>query len=141
MKRLILLCLTLVLSLNAFSQNVTEIKDTSHIVLSTEIARKVAVDLVEGDRAKEEVKILKSENLTLKQIVALQDTLGIIKENEIADLYKLLELNSVQTKGYLEETDRLNKELGKQCKLKTMFEVTTGVATLGLIISLILGGR
>jgi len=127
--------------LNAFSQNVTEIKDTSHIILSTEIARKVAVDLVEGDKAKEEVKILKSENLTLKQIVALQDTLGIIKENEIADLYKLLELNSVQTKGYLEETDRLNKELGKQCKLKTMFEVTTGVATLGLIISLILGGR
>ena len=127
--------------MNAFSQNVTEIKDTSHIILSTEIARKVAVDLVEGDKAKEEVKILKSENLTLKQIVALQDTLGIIKENEIADLYKLLELNSVQTKGYLEETDRLNKELGKQCKLKTMFEVTTGVATLGLIISLILGGR
>lgn len=136
-KRLLLLSLILTLSWNSFSQTVTPIKDTSKITLSTETARRIAVDLLEGDKAKEEVKILSQEIDTLKAVVTLQDSLVILKENEIKSLNKVIELQSVGDKERLQEITRLNKELNKQLALKTVFEVTTGITAIALIVSLI----
>ena len=141
LKRLVLLSLTVILSWNSFSQTVTENRDTTGIVLSTNIARRVAVDLLEGDRAKEEVQLLNQEVDTLKQIVALQDSLGILKDNKIAALNKVLELQSVEDKENLRKLESLNKELRKQTALKTVFEVTTGISVIALIVSLIFGGK
>ncbi len=131
----------LILSWNAFSQNVTEIKDTSHIVLTTDVARKVAVDLVMGDQAREELALTNAKVLELTNIIALQDSLGIMRENEISHLRKVVELQTLQTQQNLEDTEKLHKDLRKQSNLKTLFEVTTGVSTIALVISLIFGGR
>lgn len=136
-KRLLLLSLILTLSWNSFSQTVTPIRDTSKITLSTETARRIAVDLLEGDKAKEEVKVLSQEIDTLKAVVALQDSLVILKENEIKSLNNVIELQSVGDKERLQEITRLNKELSKQLALKTVFEVTTGITAIALIVSLI----
>ena len=141
LKRLVLLSLTVILSWNSFSQTVTESKDTTGIVLSTNIARRVAVDLLEGDRAKEEVQLLHQEVDTLKQIVILQDSLGVLKDNKIATLNKVLELQSVEDRENLRKLENLNKELYKQTALKTVFEVTTGISVIALIVSLIFGGK
>lgn len=136
-KKLLLSSLILILSWNSFSQTVTPIRDTSRIVLSTETARRVAVDLLEGDKAREEVQILSQEIDTLKAVVALQDSLVILRENEIKDLNKIVELQTIGDKEKLQRIDNLNRELKKQATLKTVFETTTGVATIALIISLI----
>jgi hypothetical protein len=136
-KKLLLSSLILILSWNSFSQTVTPIRDTSRIVLSTETARRVAVDLLEGDKAREEVQILSKEIDTLKAVVALQDSLVILRENEIKDLNKIVELQTIGDKEKLQRIDNLNRELKKQATLKTVFETTTGVATIALIISLI----
>lgn len=136
-KKLLLSSLILILSWNSFSQTVTPIRDTSRIVLSTETARRVAIDLLEGDKAREEVQILSKEIDTLKAVVALQDSLVILRENEIKDLNKIVELQTIGDKEKLQRIDNLNKELKKQVTLKTVFETTTGVATVALIISLI----
>lgn len=136
-KKLLLSSLILILSWNSFSQTVTPIRDTSRIVLSTETARRVAIDLLEGDKAREEVQILSKEIDTLKAVVALQDSLVILRENEIKDLNKIVELQTIGDKEKLQRIDNLNRELKKQATLKTVFETTTGVATIALIISLI----
>lgn len=136
-KKLLLSSLILILSWNSFSQTVTPIRDTSRIVLSTETARRVAVDLLEGDKAREEVQILSKEIDTLKAVVALQDSLVILRENEIKDLNKIVELQTIGDKEKLQRIDNLNRELKKQATLKTVFETTTGVATIALITSLI----
>lgn len=136
-KKLLLSSLILILSWNSFSQTVTPIRDTSRIVLSTETARRVAIDLLEGDKAREEVQILSQEIDTLKAVVALQDSLVILRENEIKDLNKIVELQTIGDKEKLQRIDNLNRELKKQVTLKTVFETTTGVATVALIISLI----
>lgn len=136
-KKLLLSSLILILSWNSFSQTVTPIRDTSGIVLSTETARRVAIDLLEGDKAREEVQILSKEIDTLKAVVALQDSLVILRENEIKDLNKIVELQTIGDKEKLQRIDNLNRELKKQVTLKTVFETTTGVAVVALIVSLI----
>jgi len=140
-KKLLLSILILTLSWNSFSQNVTELRDTSKIVLTTEVARAVAVDLVEGDQAREEVRILGSEILELKSIITLQDSLGIMRENQISNLEKVIQLQQIQTQQSREDYERLNKDLRKQSNLKVLFEATTGVAVVGLIVAIVLGKK
>lgn len=140
-KKLLLSILILTLSWNSFSQNVTELRDTSKIVLTTEVARAVAVDLVEGDQAREEVRILGSEILELKSIITLQDSLGIMRENQISNLEKVIQLQQIQTQQSREDYERLNKDLRKQSNLKVLFEATTGAAVVGLIVAIVLGKK
>lgn len=140
-KKLLLLSLTLILSWNAFSQTVTEIKDTTHIVLTTEVARQVAVDLVEGDQAKAELKLTNSKVAELKNLVALQDSLGIMRDSEVSYLRKALELQTIQIQQNQEDYNRLNREIKKQSALKTVFATTTGIAATALIVLLIVGGK
>ena len=140
-KKLLLLILTLTLSWNVFSQNVTEIKDTTHIVLTTEVARKVAVDLVEGDQAKAELELATYEIQELKSIVTLQDSLSTMKDNEVSYLRKALELQSMQLQQNMDDYNRLNKEIKKQSALKTVFATTTGIAATALIVLLLVGGK
>lgn len=136
-KRLLLLSLTLILSWNAFSQNVTEIKDTTHIVLTTEVARQVAVDLVEGDQAKAELKLTNDKVAELENLITLQDSLSVMKENEVSYLRQMIELQQLQSQQHQQDYERLNKEIKRQSAVKTVFAVTTGASTAALIAVLI----
>lgn len=137
MKRWLTLLLTLTLSWNGFSQTVTESRDTTHIVLSTEVARKVALDLVEGDKAKQEVLVLSDKVEVLEDLVTTQDTMIQVKDREISDIQKLREMEGVILSQQSQEVDRLNRELQKQLRYKSTFQVTTGVAAIALIVSLL----
>ena len=137
MKRWLTLLLTLTLSWNGFSQTVTESRDTTHIVLSTEVARKVALDLVEGDKAKQEVLVLSDKVEVLEDLVTTQDTMIQVKDREISDIQKLREMEGVILSQQSQEVDRLNRELQKQLRYKSTFQVATGVAAIALIVSLL----
>lgn len=139
MKKLLLLSLTLILSWNSFSQIVTPIRDTTRVTLSTEVARKVAVDLVEGDKAKKELELRLQEIDTLKTINFLQDSLILLKANEIKSLNKIVDIKTVEDQEKQQRIEELNKDLRKQITLKSTFATTTGVTVVALIVSLLIG--
>ena len=139
MKKLLLLSLTLILSWNSFSQIVTPIRDTTRVTLSTEVARKVAVDLVEGDKAKKELELRLREIDTLKTINFLQDSLILLKANEIKSLSKIVDIKTVEDQEKQQRIEELNKDLRKQITLKSTFATTTGVTVVALIVSLLIG--
>ena len=139
MKKLLLLSLTLILSWNSFSQIVTPIRDTTRVTLSTEVARKVAVDLVEGDKAKKELELRLQEIDTLKTINFLQDSLILLKANEIKSLSKIVDIKTVEDQEKQQRIEELNKDLRKQVTLKSVFATTTGVTVVALIVSLLMG--
>lgn len=139
MKKLLLLSLTLILSWNSFSQIVTPIRDTTRVTLSTEVARKVAVDLVEGDKAKKELELRLQEIDTLKTINFLQDSLILLKANEIKSLSKIVDIKTVEDQEKQQRIEELNKDLRKQVTLKSTFATTTGVTVVALIVSLLIG--
>ena len=139
MKKLLLLSLTLILSWNSFSQIVTPIRDTTRVTLSTEVARKVAVDLVEGDKAKKELELRLQEIDTLKTINFLQDSLILLKANEIKSLSKIVDIKTVEDQEKQQRIEELNKDLRKQITLKSIFATTTGVTVVALIVSLLIG--
>ncbi len=139
MKKLLLLSLTLILSWNSFSQIVTPIRDTTRVTLSTEVARKVAVDLVEGDKAKKELELRLQEIDTLKTINFLQDSLILLKANEIKSLSKIVDIKTVEDQEKQQRIEELNKDLRKQVTLKSVFATTTGVSVVALIVSLLIG--
>lgn len=139
MKKLLLLSLTLILSWNSFSQIVTPIRDTTKVTLSTEVARKVAVDLVEGDKAKKELELRLREIDTLKTINFLQDSLILLKANEIKSLSKIVDIKTVEDQEKQQRIEELNKDLRKQVTLKSVFATTTGVTVVALIVSLLIG--
>lgn len=140
-KKLLLLSLILTLSWSSFSQNVIPTRDTTKITLSTHTARRIAVDLVEGDKAREEVQILSREIDTLKTVAFLQDSLVLLRENEIKALNRIIEIHAVGDKEKQQRIDQLNKDLRKQAAMKTVFATTTGIATVALVVSLLIGGR
>lgn len=136
------MCLLIaVLSWNSFSQNVTEIKDTCHVVLSTDVARKVAVDLLEGDAAKEQVSILERKTSVLDSTILVQQKQIQIQGNQITAQDKLLEIYKVQAAQNIQEVERLNKDLKRASTRGTVFTITTGVAVVGLVCVLIFGRR
>ena len=139
MKKLLLLSLTLILSWNSFSQIVTPIRDTTKVTLSTEVARKVAVDLVEGDKAKKELELRLREIDTLKTVNFLQDSLILLKANEIKSLSKIVDIKTVEDQEKQQRIEELNKDLRKQVTLKSAFATTTGVTVVALIVSLLIG--
>ena len=139
MKKLLLLSLTLILSWNSFSQIVTPIRDTTRVTISTEVARKVAVDLVEGDKAKKELELRLQEIDTLKTINFLQDSLILLKANEIKSLSKIVDIKTVEDREKQQRIEELNKDLRKQITLKSTFATTTGVTVVALIVSLLIG--
>ena len=138
-KKLLLLSLTLILSWNSFSQIVTPIRDTTRVTLSTEVARKVAVDLVEGDKAKKELELRLREIDTLKTINFLQDSLILLKANEIKSLSKIVDIKTEEDQEKQQRIEELNKDLRKQVTLKSAFATTTGVTVVALIVSLLIG--
>lgn len=127
--------ITLILSLNCFSQTAI---DSTEIVLPTDIVRKVVVDLIEGDAAKEALQlqsticehqdsIIRNDKETIEKLqekVLLQEQVILLHDAELLDDRRTIE--------------SLQKELKRQLTFKSIFTTTTGVSVVALIISLII---
>ena len=127
--------------MNVFSQNVTEVsKDTSKITLSTETARRIAVDLVEGDQAKALVKELEKKVEGYEDYCEVQDSALVFIGKQLAAKEEIIDLQNIQLQQSFEDYDYLEKEVKYQTRWKTVFEATTVVSTLALIVSMLIGG-
>lgn len=76
---------------------------------------------------------------TLKTINFLQDSLILLKANEIKSLNKIVDIKTVEDQEKQQRIEELNKDLRKQITLKSTFATTTGVTVVALIVSLLIG--
>lgn len=121
--------------MTGFSQNATQQIDTSQIVLSTEVARKVAIDLVEGDQAKEQVSILQESLRITEEILSNRDSLVNILEQENASFSQVLleQRNKLQT--YQVDQEKITGNLKKARAYAVGFGISTVlVTTLSIIL-------
>lgn len=119
--------ITLTLSLTAFSQSVT---DTNNIVIPTWVAKQIALDLVSGDSAKEELVVTKTVLELTEKKVEYKDSVisGLTNKNQTYAQQILL--YKEKEKQYAEYTKKLKKE-NKHAKFKNKIAGIFG--TLALI--------
>ena len=101
-------------------------QDTQQIQLTPKVARLVVTDLVEGDRAKEEVSILDQEVLLLKSKIVVLDSI-ILKKDEIITNYEdILGKRQDQLNLSSELSKKLQTDLKKQKAKTKLFQLGTG---------------
>jgi hypothetical protein len=130
MRKLIMLILIGMMSLNSFSQNVI---DSTSIRLQKPIVRLVIKDLITGDSFKNELKLVTTKYILLENKVVLKDSV-INKLN-----FQINNFNSIlSTKGsQLEFTKQLNEKLRleiKKQKFKNKILSGVGLVTIGGVI-------
>lgn len=126
--------LILILSVSGFSQTVT---DTSKVVLSTEIARKVIAELVEKDKLVQENENLKDQVESWKTVDSLSTNQINNLQNQIKDYKDLLKLTDATSEAHRKKVENLEKQLSKSVKTSMVLGTTTAASVLGLIVVLI----
>lgn len=124
MKKLIPLILLVMMSLQGFSQSVI---DTTKIQLKKPIARLVIKDLIVGDGAKEEIKLLSNKLNLLETKIVVKDSVIFQLNERVMNFESILNTQSSQISLSKELNDKLQLDLKKQ-KVKT--KLTTGAGIL-----------
>lgn len=124
MKKLIPLILLVMMSLQGFSQSVI---DTTKIQLKKPIARLVIKDLIVGDGAKEEIKLLSNKLGLLEAKIVVKDSVIFNLNERVTNFESMLNTQSNQIALSKELSDKLQLDLKKQ-KVKT--KLTTGAGIL-----------
>lgn len=134
MKKLMLLMIFLMMSLVSTSQNV--IKDST-ITLEKPIARLVIKDLITGDAAKAEVKLLSEKVNLLENKSILHDSLinNLITQNNNFQL--VIETQSEQLNLSQQLSNKLQTDLKIQKSKTKIFGIGGGVA-LAAVLALLL---
>ncbi len=133
MRKLIMLILLGMMSLNSFSQNVI---DSTSIQLKKPIARLVIKDLITGDSFKKELSLITTKYSLLENKVILKDSVINNLNFQINNFNSILATKSSQ----IEFTESLNKKLKlelKKQKLKTKLLGGAGLITIGGVILLL----
>ncbi len=124
MKKLIPLILLVMMSLQGFSQSVI---DTTKIQLKKPIARLVIKDLITGDGAKEEIKLLSNKLSLLETKIVVKDSVIFQLNERVINFENMLNTKSDQILLSQELSEKLQLDLKKQ-KVKT--KLTTGAGIL-----------
>ena len=113
-------------------------QDTNQIQLSNDIARLVVTDLINGDSAKEQIRILSKEADLLLAKVTVKDSI-IKKKNDIISNYEeIIGSKNKQITLSSELSTQLQKDLKKQKAQTKLFKMGTGGILLGaLVLSLL----
>ena len=135
-----LFILTLLLSLNAFSQSDTSKvkKDSCSITLSCDVAKRVAVDLVRGDSARAELEATQQLVGLLNQKIDKQDSLNTTYAYQIINLNKQVVLYQEKEFEYTNIITTLEGDNRKQKRVIKVLGVAVGVlftSTLTLILA------
>ena len=133
----LILVLLLIPSVNSFSQTVT--KDTSKVILSTEIARMIILELKEKDQLVEINKNLENQveswksldSLSTEQIQNLQERIEYYKE--------LNKLSDATGEAHRKKIERLEQQVSKSTKTSLALGTIAVATTAGFIITLLAG--
>ena len=131
-QRWMLSIILMIVSLNSFSQTVT---DSTSIQLKKPIAKLVIKDLIKGDGAKKEL-ILYSDKIKLfQEKIILKDSIILNLNGKVNNFNSILTTKSDQLSLSKELSKKLEQDLKKQ-KFKN--KLTTGAGILAVIVTAIL---
>jgi len=128
-----LLITLMMMSLNGFSQNVT---DSTSIQLEVPVAKLVIKDLISGDGAKEELKINSEKIKLLDQKIVFKDSIINNLNNQIGNFNSILSTKTDQLKLSKELSEKLQTDLKKQ-QLKTKLMGGAGLVAVAVTIFLL----
>ena len=133
MKKLIPLILLMMMSLQGFSQSVI---DTTKIQLKKPIARLVIKDLIIGDGAQKEIKLLSNKLNLLESKVFIKDSVIFNLNERVTNFESMLNTQSNQIALSRELSAKLQLDLKKQ-KVKTKLMSGAGIiAVVGILVLL-----
>ena len=131
MKKLIPLMLLMMMSLQSFSQSVI---DTTKIQLKKPIVRLVIKDLIVGDGAREEIKLLSNKFNLLEKKVFIKDSVIFSLNERVTNFESMLNSQSSQISLSKELSAKLQLDLKKQ-KVKTKLMSGAGIiAIVGILV-------
>ena len=131
MKKLIPLILLMMMSLQGFSQSVI---DTTKIQLKKPIARLVIKDLIIGDGAQKEIKLLSNKLNLLESKVFIKDSVIFNLNERVTNFESMLNTQSDQIALSRELSAKLRLDLKKQ-KVKTKLMSGAGIiAVVGILV-------
>jgi hypothetical protein len=125
------LILLMMMSLQSFSQSVI---DTTKIQLKKPIVRLVIKDLITGDGAKAEIKLLSNKLNLLENKVFIKDSVIFSLNERVINFESMLNTKSNQIALSQELSNRLQLDLKKQ-KVKTKLMSGAGIiAIVGILV-------
>ena len=131
MKKLIPLILLMMMSLQSFSHSVI---DTTKIQLKKPIVRLVIKDLIIGDGAKAEIKLLSNKLNLLENKVFIKDSVIFSLNERVINFESMLNTQSNQISLSEKLSTRLQLDLKKQ-KVKTKLMSGAGIiAIVGILV-------
>ena len=131
MKKLIPLIILMMMSLQSFSQSVI---DTTKIQLKKPIVRLVIKDLITGDGAKAEIKLLSNKLNLLENKVFIKDSVIFSLNERVTNFESMLNTQSNQIALSRELSAKLQLDLKKQ-KVKTKLMSGAGIiAVVGILV-------
>lgn len=121
------------MSWNSFSQTGT---DTTNIEISKPIAREVIRDLLTGDLASEQVKVLENLNFELVNKSDTQTKLITSLNSQIINYRSIITAKDSQIENHIRISETYKKAYIKEKKSKLVWKIAAGVAFgTGIIIS------
>ena len=124
MKKLIPLIILMMMSLQGFSQSVT---DSTSIQLKKPVVRLVIKDLITGDGAKEELSLVAKKIELLETKIVFKDSVILNLNERVTNFESIMTTQTDQLSLSKQLSDRLQTDLKKQ-KVKT--KLTTGAGIL-----------
>lgn len=131
MKKLILLTILALTSLNCFSQTGTDKEsDTTKVVLTKEVAKQIVKDLIRLDGCQEELKLTQNKIIKLEEREIQKDTIiSLLRDKDKNNQFVI-----TQKDKQLQISDELSKSLGKELKSSKR---TTSLYKLGTLVGII----
>ena len=130
MRKLIMLILIGMMSLNSFSQNVI---DSTSIRLQKPIVRLVIKDLITGDSFKKELSLITTKYSLLENKVVLKDSVINNLNFQINNFNSILSTKGSQLEFTKQLNDKLRLEIKKQ-RLKNKILGGAGLVAIGGVI-------
>jgi len=131
-QRWMLSIILMTMSLNSFSQTVT---DSTSIQLKKPIAKLVIKDLIKGDGAKKELVLYGDKIKLFQEKIILKDSIIFNLNGKVNNFNSILTTKSDQLSLSQELSKKLEQDLKKQ-KFKN--KLTTGAGILAVIVTAIL---
>ena len=125
--------LKIFLSLMILNLSVGLAQDTQQIQLAPKVARLVVTDLLEGDQAKLEVKLLDQEVTLLKDKIKVLDSIAGKKDVIISNYEEILGKKDNQLNLSNELSKKLQTDLKKQKAKAKLFQMGSGVFAIAAI--------
>ena len=129
--------LKMFLSLMILNLSVGLAQDTQQIQLAPKVARLVVTDLLEGDQAKLEVKLLDQQVTLLKDKIKVLDSIAGKKDAIISNYEEILGKKDSQLNLSSELSKKLQTDLKKQKAKTKLFQMGSGVFVVAGILLLL----